>query len=146
MATGLQGGEERPIAFASLTLSSTERNYSASEREVLTCLWTCEHWHFYVYGRQYTLIADHQALKTLLSSGGSGHHPLRLHRWVDLLFQYNFSVVYRPGRFNVVTDCLSRAFDTAEATPEVHPTFDVRDDVTDDSVYDDCLVQSIFGN
>ena len=46
----------------------------------------------------------------------------------------------------MVADCLSRAFDTAEATPKVHPTFDVRDDVTDDSVYDDGLVQSIFGN
>ena len=130
-----QGGEERPIAFASRTLSSAERNYSASE-----------HWHFYVYGRQFTLITDHQALKTLLSSGGSGHRPLRFHRWADRLFQYNFSVVYRPGRFNVVADCLSRAFDTAEATPEVHPTFDVRDNVTDDNVNDDGLVQSIFGN
>ena len=142
-----QGGEERPIAFASRTLSPAERNYSTSEREALACLWACEHWHFYVYGRQFTLITDHQALKTLLSSGGSGHRPLRLHRWADRLFQYNFSVVYRPGRFNVVADCLSRAFDTATtATPEVHLTFDDGDDVTDDSVSDDCLVQSIFGS
>jgi hypothetical protein len=141
-----QGGEERPIAFASRTLSPAERNYSASEREALACLWACEHWHFYVYGRQFTLITDHQALKTLLSSGGSGHRPLRLHRWADRLFQYNFSVVYRPGRFNVVADCLSRAFDAVAATPEVHSTSDFRNDITDDSVYDDGLVQSIFGN
>jgi len=41
---------------------------------------------------------------------------------------------------------VSRAFDMAAATPEVHPTFDVRGDVTGDSAYDDGLVQSIFGN
>jgi len=62
------------------------------------------------------------------------------------LISVHFSVVNRPGRFNVVADCLSRAFDTAAATSEVHPTFDVRNDVTDDSIYDDGLVQSIFGN
>ena len=44
-----QGGDERPIVFASRTLSPAERNYSASEREALACLWACEHWHFYVW-------------------------------------------------------------------------------------------------
>jgi len=51
-----------------------ERNYSASEREALACLWACKHWHFDVYDRQFTLITDHEALQMLLSSGGSGHH------------------------------------------------------------------------
>jgi hypothetical protein len=138
-----QEGEERPIAFASRTLSPAERNYSASEREALACLWASEHWHFYVYGRRFTLVTDHQALKTLLSSAGSGHRPLRLHRWADRLFQYDFSVVYRPGKFNVVADCLSRAFDTAAMTPEVQSKCD---DVIDESNHDDGLVQSIFGN
>ena len=46
----------------------------------------------------------------------------------------------------MVADCLSGAFDMAKATQEVHSTFDIRDDVTDDNVYDDGLVQSIFGN
>jgi hypothetical protein len=84
------------------------------------------------------LITDHQALKTLLSSGGSGHRPLRLHRWADRLFQYNFSVTYRPGRYNVVADCLSRSFDKA--------TVSAQDDVMADSDQEDGLVQSIFGS
>jgi len=54
----------------------------------------CEHWNFYVYGRRFTLVTDHQALKTLLTAGGTGHRLLRLHRWADRLFQYTFSVVY----------------------------------------------------
>jgi hypothetical protein len=63
------GGVERPIAFASRVLSPAERKYSASEREALACLWACERWHFFLYGRRFTLITDHQALKTLLTTG-----------------------------------------------------------------------------
>lgn len=38
-----RNGVELPVAFASRTLSPAERRYSASEREVLVCLWACEH-------------------------------------------------------------------------------------------------------
>jgi len=47
----------------------------------------------------------------LLISGVSGHRPLRLHRWHDRLYQYNFDVEYCPAKQNAVADCLSRSFD-----------------------------------
>ena len=55
-------GEERPVAFASRALSPAERNYSATKREALACLWACERWHYYLYGRRFLLQTDHQAL------------------------------------------------------------------------------------
>jgi hypothetical protein len=138
-----QGGVERPIAFISRTLTPAERKYSATERESLACLWACERLHYFLYGRRFHLVTDHQALKTLLSSGGTGHRPLRLHRWADRLFQYNFEVVFRPGKRNVVADCLSRAFD--EPTDAAAADASVASDNDDDS--DDVnMVQSIFGN
>ena len=68
-------GEERPVAFASRALSAAERKYSVGEREALACLWVCEHWHIYLYGRNFILRTDHQALTTLLSPTGTGHKP-----------------------------------------------------------------------
>jgi len=95
-----------------------------------------------VYGRRFTLVTDHQALKTLLTAGGPGHRPLRLHRWADRLFQYTFSAVYRPGKQNVVADCLSGAFESS-VSPSVVPFGQPSNDVEYD---DDIAIQTIFGN
>uniref|UniRef100_A0AAY4BIC4 ribonuclease H n=1 Tax=Denticeps clupeoides TaxID=299321 RepID=A0AAY4BIC4_9TELE len=110
-----QHGSERPIAFASRSLTPAEQKYSVGEREALACVWACERWHIYLYGRHFTLRTDHQALTTLLSSSGTGHRPLRLHRWSERLLQYNFTPLFTPGRDNVVADLLSRA------TPDTPP-------------------------
>ena len=134
----LHHGGERPIAFTSRTLSPAQRKYSASEREALACLWACERWNFHLYGRQFILVTDHQALKTLLTTDGLGHRPLRLHRWSDRLFQYSFTVAYRPGKLNVVADCLSRSSVIADK-PEV-TTFEDSENYPDVGV-----IQTIFG-
>uniref|UniRef100_A0A674DZP4 Gypsy retrotransposon integrase-like protein 1 n=1 Tax=Salmo trutta TaxID=8032 RepID=A0A674DZP4_SALTR len=115
----LQNGIERPVAFASRALSPTEQRYSVGEREALACVWACERWHLYLYGRLFTLRTDHQSLTTLLSASGTGHKPLRLHRWADRLRQYDYQLKFTPGRDNVVADLLSRSFDAP--TPTVLP-------------------------
>lgn len=69
-------GESRTVAFASRTLTSQEHRHSTGKREALACLWACEYWHVYLWGRKFILRTDHQALVTLLSSSGTGRHPL----------------------------------------------------------------------
>ncbi|XP_072169474.1 uncharacterized protein [Diadema setosum] len=101
-------GSEQPVAFASYTLTDTERKYSTREREAHACIFTREHWHNYVFGRKFTLRTDHQALTTLLATSGSGHKPLRIYRLSDRLHQYNFDVEYLAGSHNHVADMLSR--------------------------------------
>ncbi|KAJ8332549.1 hypothetical protein SKAU_G00423380 [Synaphobranchus kaupii] len=121
----LHRGTERPIAFASRALSPAEQKYSVGEREALVCVWACERWHMYVYGRPFTLRTDHQALTALLATSGTGHRPLRIHRWSERLQQYNFTPQFTPGRENVVADLLSRA------TPCPPPSQDPDPEVTE---------------
>ncbi|PAA55936.1 hypothetical protein BOX15_Mlig012942g1, partial [Macrostomum lignano] len=105
----IQDGVERPVAFAARALTTTEQRYAANEREALASLWAMEKWHFYLYGRHFELRTDHQALQQLLlGPTGTGHRPLRIHRWCDRLLQYDFHVRYLPGNSNYVADLLSR--------------------------------------
>ncbi|KAJ7991327.1 hypothetical protein DPEC_G00296170 [Dallia pectoralis] len=116
----LHDGAERPVAFASRALSPTEQKYSVGEREALACIWACERWHLYLYGRSFTLRMDHQALTALMSTSGGGHRPLRLYRWSDRLQQYDFQLQFTPGKTNVVADFLSRpaAIQCSAVSPE----------------------------
>ncbi|XP_048853517.1 uncharacterized protein K02A2.6-like isoform X1 [Brienomyrus brachyistius] len=101
-------GTEKPVAFASRTLTETERKYSTVEKEALACVWATEKWRTYLWGRRFTLRTDHQALTTLLSTKGIGRAGMRVARWSARLLCFDYDVVYRPGSQNYTADCLSR--------------------------------------
>eukprot|EP00731_Ephydatia_muelleri_P001201 Em0001g1201a len=61
-----KSGEERPVAFASRTLTQTEKGYSQIDKEALALVWGIRKFHQYVYGHKFTLITDHQPLTMIL--------------------------------------------------------------------------------
>ncbi|CAH8497738.1 unnamed protein product [Dicrocoelium dendriticum] len=104
----IQNGEEKVIAYASRKLSDSERHYSVGEKEALACVWACEKWHLFLFGRRFILRTDHSALTALLSNGSKGCRPMRIARWYARLLNYDFEIVYRPGLQNQIADGLSR--------------------------------------
>lgn len=104
----LQNGVEKVVAYASRTLSDTERRYSTGEKEALACVWACEKWHVYLFGRRFVLRTDHSALTSLLGRGCKGQKPLRISRWYSRLLNYDFDLIYIQGKHNQVADALSR--------------------------------------
>ncbi|XP_076299573.1 uncharacterized protein LOC143218325 [Lasioglossum baleicum] len=97
--------KERVIAYASHTLSTTERNYSATEKECLAVVWGIRKMKPYLEGYHFTVLTDHQALRWLQQIDSPTG---RLARWALELQQYDFDIQYRPGKLNHVADALSR--------------------------------------
>ena len=103
-------GSERPIAFASRTLSGSERNYAQVEKEALSLIFGVRWFHAYLYGRQFSLITDHKPLTAILGPK-KGIPPLaaaRLQRWSWILSAYQYTIEFRPTRQHGNADGLSR--------------------------------------
>lgn len=96
-------GKDRPIAFASRTLNKTEENYSTTEKEFLAMYWAVNHFRPYLYGRKFKLITDHQPLTYSLSNTNK-----RILRGKLALEEYDYDLMYKPGKSNTVADALSR--------------------------------------
>ena len=58
-------GEEHPIVYLSKTLDKHELNYTVSEKELLTVLWSIEKLRPHVEGYHFTVVTDHSALTWL---------------------------------------------------------------------------------
>jgi hypothetical protein len=114
--------EEKVIAYSSRSLTTAERKFSATEKECLAVLWTIEKWRPYLEGYHFTIHTDCSSLLWL--------HNLkdpqgRLGRWALRLQQYDYNMVHRKGKDNVVADYLSRA--TSEECCLLKITTPVRD-------------------
>lgn len=114
----------RPIAYWSKHLSIAQRNYSASERELLAVLLAMEHFRQCLYGRLFRVITDHQPLKSLMTAANP--HP-QLARWFDRISKFEFKIEYRRGRAHGNADAFSRLLDD-QVTDE--PESDMPDIVT----------------
>ena len=97
------------IAYASRFLNSCEQKYSVNELELLAAVWAIEHFKYYLYGRRFTLITDHQALVGALKSNrGNKTYQSRLTRWIDRLIPFDFDIHHLAGSKMGLIDYISR--------------------------------------
>src|SRR5215212_5225002 len=62
-----QDGKEVIIAYVSYKTNPVQRNYGATQLELLVVIWALKHFRYYLIGRRFTLTTDHQALKWLIN-------------------------------------------------------------------------------
>ena len=62
----LPDGSEHPVAYASRTLTKSERNYAQVEKEALSLVFSVRKFHQYLYGHQFAILTDHKPLKAIL--------------------------------------------------------------------------------
>ncbi|XP_020081266.1 uncharacterized protein LOC109704893, partial [Ananas comosus] len=62
-------------------------------------------WRHYLYGAHCEIYMDHKSLKYLFTQKELN---MRQRRWLELLKDYDITILYHPGKANVVANTLSR--------------------------------------
>ena len=99
--------DNRPIAYASKSLTDTEKRYANIEREMLACVFGAERFHTYLYGQSFTIESDHRPLEMICKKNLTAA-PARLQRMLLRLQHYDYKIKYKPGKEMILADSLSR--------------------------------------
>ena len=91
----VQNDKELVIAYNGRGLNQAEKNYSTTESEALALVEGIKKFQPYLFGHKFTVITDHSSLRWLMNIKDATR---RLARWSLLLQQYDFDIVYRPGK------------------------------------------------
>ncbi|XP_070036699.1 uncharacterized protein [Nicotiana tomentosiformis] len=92
------------IAYVSCQLKVHEKNYHVHDLELATIVHALKIWRHYLYGVPCEVYTDHQCLQYLFKLKDLN---LREWRWLDLLKDYDITILYHPGKDNMVDDALS---------------------------------------
>ena len=103
-------GSEKPIAFASRSLSLAEKKYSQLDKEGLAVVFGVKKFHDYLFGRKFFIRSDHKPLQHLFSETKPipVQASARIQRWALILSAYDYSIAYKPGEDHANADSLSR--------------------------------------
>ncbi|UYV67845.1 hypothetical protein LAZ67_5002210, partial [Cordylochernes scorpioides] len=98
--------EDRPLAFASASFSDSQKQYSQIE-ELLSVYYGCKKFEYLLSGHTFVVQTNHQPLLPLVKKPLSDISP-RLQRLVMKLIAFDFKLQYKPGKYLIVADTLSR--------------------------------------
>ena len=106
----MPNGDERPVSFASRTLTETEKKYSQLEKEALAIIFGVRKYHQYLYGRSFELMTDHKPLMYIFNEnkGIPAMASGRIQRWALTLGAYTYTIRYKKGSENATADAVSR--------------------------------------
>ena len=106
----MPNGDERPVLFASRTLTETEKKYAKLEKEALAIVYGVRKFHQYLYGRKFELRTDHKPLVNIFNPGkpipamASG----RIQRWALTLGAHQYTIKFQKGTENCTADAVNR--------------------------------------
>ena len=106
----MNDNSEKPVAYASRTLTKSEMAYAQIEREGLALVFGVRRFHQYLYGRSFVLVTDHRPLCKIFSSKESipTMAAARMQRWALTLSAYQYTIEHIKGTSNQCADCMSR--------------------------------------
>ncbi|XP_070017120.1 uncharacterized protein [Nicotiana sylvestris] len=93
--------EGRVIAYASRQLKPHEKNYPVYDLELAVIVHALKIWRHYLYDVSCKVFTDHHSLQHLFKQKDLN---LRQRRWLELLKDYDITILYHSGKANVVVN------------------------------------------
>ena len=99
-----ENNEQLPLAYCSKNLTTTEKKWSATDKEMYGIICAARKWSPYCSG-SVVFHTDHQPLKYMHKQKDPRG---KMARWLIELENYDYKIEYIPGKENVQADYLSR--------------------------------------
>jgi hypothetical protein len=96
------------LAFTIKKLSERNLGKFIYEKEMLAILHVVDLWRPYLLGKRFQIKTNHQCLKYFLEQLISS---LEQQKWVTKPFGYDYEIIYKKVKDNVVADALSQKYE-----------------------------------
>lgn len=100
-----KNGEEKPCAYFSRKLNDNQKRKKAIYLECLAIKEAVKYWQHWLIGKHFKVFSDHKPLEKLNIKARTDEE---LGDLTYYLSQFNFEVIYSPGKDNLEADSLSR--------------------------------------
>lgn len=97
--------QERMILFDSRKTTKIEERYQSNKGDLFALIWAAQKHRFLLYPRKFIFVTDHIALRAIKTMNFSRSLSLR---WLDIVSNFNFEVVYRKAKLHGDVDFPSR--------------------------------------
>lgn len=103
-------GTERPIRYASQTLSETQQRYAMIDKEAYAIIFGVKKFYQYVYNRKFILHCDNKSVSQIFSQnkGLPVLSATRMQHYAIYLQAFDYEIRYRKSEQNCNADGLSR--------------------------------------
>lgn len=112
---------KKPVAYASRSLSQTEKRYAQIEKELLVVYFACHKFHQLIYDYHTLIFTDHKPLITIFKKE-INDITARLQRFKLGLLKYDVELQFVPGKKNLLADPLSRLYMGDEESERIECT------------------------
>lgn len=109
---------EKPVAYFSKKLNEPQKKKKAIYLECLAIKQAVQYWQHWLIGRNFKIFSDHKPLEKMNIKNRTDEELGDLTLYLS---QYDFELIYNPGKKNVEADCLSR-------NPVLEPDKNTEDD------------------
>jgi len=96
-----------PVVFISEKMTPAECNYGIGDKKLVAIINALEKWHIYLHQlpRPLTILTAHHNLQTFTTKALLSR---RQARWAQEIAQYDFKILFHPGKDNGKADALTR--------------------------------------